>query len=70
MGQEHGQDFHRLEGKWWGQMAQKLMKRCSASLAVWKMQIQTTVRGCFTPTGLADLQKSRIAASRGSGVQG
>lgn len=35
-------------------MAQKLMKRCSASLAVWNMQIQTTVRGRFTPTRLAD----------------
>lgn len=54
MNQERGQAFHRLEGRWWGQMAQKLMKRCSASLAVWNMQIQTTVRGRFTPTRLAD----------------
>lgn len=44
---------HFIEGSG-REAACKPMERCPASLAMWKMQIQTTARSHFTPTRLAD----------------
>ena len=40
------------------QRAQRLMKGCSASLAIREMQIKTTVRYDFTPVRMAIINKS------------
>jgi hypothetical protein len=39
-------------------MVNKYMKKCSASLAIWEMQIKTTLRFHLTPVRLASIKKT------------
>ena len=49
-------------------MANKHMKRCSASLITRELQIKTTVRYHFMPVRMAAIQKS-TAINAGEGVE-
>ena len=50
------------------QMANKHMKRCSASLIIREMQTKTTIRHHFTPVRLAAIKKS-TSINTGEGVK-
>ena len=40
------------------EMANKCIKICSTSLAISEMQIKTTIKNHFTPTGMAIIKKT------------